>query len=588
VSEQSLLERFRSRKRVLQIYDVFVHYGTDFMFDRGLIGATRRRMQQLLHRPPYRLVPLAPAVKVRLMLQELGPTYVKVGQITSSQTTALPSEWERELAKLQSDVRPFPIDEVEEGIVAELGQPLEKLFETFDTEPLAAASLAQVHRATLTDGRAVAVKVQRPNIEQQLRADVRILARAGQVLERRTVWAHQVGLAGILGEFGSNLVHELDYRGEAYNARRLARNLSSIEGVHIPEIERRLSARRVLTMEFIEGVKISDVDVILAARLDPAVLAQLGLRAAIKMLLIDGFFHADPHPGNVLVELDKGRVVFLDAGMVGELGLRQRAYLVNLLYVTSRRDAVGLAQTLRTLSEPFRRVDDKAFYADFERRVGRYLEPGERIGFAPIMTAALDVLRDNGLRLDPQLTLAIKALTQAEAFARSLFRSGLDPVEQPVGQPADMAAFIQPAVQMVEELVAETVTPELVAEVAKKQLAFVGREIVGQLPSLQEATGSWIKQYKKGKITVKLDTSDLDEQLETAGTYMRVVTAGLLLAGTAISAAIVTGAGETSEGALSFVSDFARVIFVASVILALIVVVAIVLRFVRRRRDDVF
>lgn len=579
-----MFERFRERRRLLQTYDVFVHYGTDFVFNRGAVGAFRRRMQQLLHRPPYRLVPLEPAVKVRLMLQELGPTYVKMGQIVSSQSSVLPTAWARELTKLQSDVKPFSIDAATQVIEEELGRPPEELFDRLDPVPLAAASLAQVHRATLPDGREVVVKVQRPDIERRLRADVGILMRAGQVLERRTLWAREVGLRGVLDEFGTNLIHELDYRTEAYNARRLARNLASIEGVHIPEIERPLSGRRVMTMEFIDGVKISDVETIAAARVDPGQLAMRALRAAIKMLLIDGFFHADPHPGNVLVQLDSDRLVFLDAGMVGEIGLRQRAYLVNLLYVASNYDVLGLAQTLRSLSEPFRPVSEKTYYADFERRVGPFLEPGEHLAFAAVMNSGLEVLRDNGLRLDSQLTLALKALTQAEAFTRALYRGGLSSPRPAAA--ADMAAFVGPAFEIVQELVTENVTPEVITAAAKKQLAFVGRELASQLPSLQEATGSWLEQFRKGKITVKLDTSDLDDQLETAGSYIRLVTAGVLLAGTAISAGIVTAAGESTDGPLGFVTDFARVIFVAGVLLALIVVIVIVLRLVKRARRE--
>lgn len=157
-----MFERFRERRRLLQTYDVFVHYGTDFVFNRGAVGAFRRRMQQLLHRPPYRLVPLEPAVKVRLMLQELGPTYVKMGQIVSSQSSVLPTAWARELTKLQSDVKPFSIDAATQVIEEELGRPPEELFDRLDPVPLAAASLAQVHRATLPDGREVVVKVRVP------------------------------------------------------------------------------------------------------------------------------------------------------------------------------------------------------------------------------------------------------------------------------------------------------------------------------------------------------------------------------------------------------------------------------------------
>jgi ubiquinone biosynthesis protein len=577
--EMTLLDRIRERRRLEQIYNVFVHYGVDFLFDRGIVGVFRRRMQQLLHRPPYRLVQLPAPVKIRMMLQDLGPTYVKMGQIVSSQSTVLPTDWTREMARLQSDVRPFSFEQVREVITDELGAPPEEIFETFDPKPLAAASIAQVHRASLEDDRVVAVKIQRPDIEMQLRADVDILRRGGGILERRTIWARQVGLAGVLDEFGSNLIRELDYSAEAFNARRLARNLASIEGVHIPEVERRLSARRVMTMEYIDGVKVSDVDQILAAGLDPEQLVERALRAAIKMLLVDGFFHADPHPGNVLVQLDTGRLVFLDAGMVGELSLRQRAFMINLLYVASTQDSLGLAQTLRTLSEPFRAVSERGFYKDFERRVGRYLDPQEQARFADTMTVALDVLRDNGLRLDPQLTLALKALTQAEAFTTVLYRVG-----RAGERDEGIAAFVTPAVKIVEELVTQSVTSGSIEGAFKRQLAFAGREIAARLPSMQDAAGKWLDQLKGGQFTIKLDTSDLSTQVRQARSVARLVTLGVVLSGMIIGSGIAATIGE-AQGTFSFVTEFARVFFVGGTLLAGILVVLTVFRLSRERRS---
>jgi ubiquinone biosynthesis protein len=513
------------------------------------------------------------------MLQDLGPTYVKMGQIVSSQSTVLPTDWTREMARLQSDVRPFSFEKVREVITDELGAPPEEVFETFDPRPLAAASIAQVHRASLSDDRVVAVKVQRPDIEMQLRADVDVLRRGGNVFERRTIWARQVGLAGVLEEFGSNLIRELDYSAEAFNARRLARNLASIDGVHIPEVERRLSTRRVMTMEFIDGVKVSDVDQILAAGLAPEDLVERALRAAIKMLLVDGFFHADPHPGNVLVQLDTGRLVFLDAGMVGELSLRQRAFMINLLYVASTQDTLGLAQTLRTLSEPFREVSERVFYRDFERRVGRFLDPQEQARFADTMTAALDVLRDNGLRLDPQLTLALKALTQAEALTTVLHRTGrAESAEE------GLAAFVAPAVKIVEELVAQNVTTGSIEGAFKRQLAFAGREVAARLPSMQDAAGKWLDQLKRGQFTIKLDTTDLSVQMRQARSIARILTLGLVVSGIVIGSGIAATVGE-SRGTFSFVTEFARVFFVGGTLLAGVLAVTIVFRLSRERRS---
>jgi len=232
---------------------VFLRYGADGLVDRGVLGDVRRSIQSRLYSVDGKR--LSSPEKARLMLQELGPTYVRLGQIISSRAEALPSDWEDEFAKLQNDVRPFPVQQAREVIAAEPGAPPEELYESFDPRPLAAASLGQVHRATLKGGRPVAVKVQRPNIETRVRADLRILSSAAGVMERRTAWARDVGLQRVVDEFGATLLLELDYRLEAYNARRLAQNLDGLPGVGVPEVIRELSATRVLTLEFVAGTR---------------------------------------------------------------------------------------------------------------------------------------------------------------------------------------------------------------------------------------------------------------------------------------------------------------------------------------------
>ena len=571
MSETSI-ERFRERERTLQVYDVLMRYGFDWVFNRGVLGSFRRRMQQLLHHPAYPVrwrsrLPFACDSCSRKLVQDLRRDWAR-----SSRARAPPSQrtGRRSSRSCQSNVHPLPFEQVREVIVTELGGPPETLFATFDPTPLGAASLAQVHRATTHDDTEVVVKVQRPNIVNQLRSDVLVLTRIANVLERRTVLARQIGLRGVVKEFGSNLVEELDYGGEAFNARKLARNLESIEGVSVPAVYPNLSSRRVLTMDFVGGVEISNVDALLGAGIDTGVVADRALRAAIKMLLIDGFFHGDPHPGNVHVSLDTGEITFLDLGMVGELTLRQRVLFINLLVVAGNKDVSGLAQALRSLSEPFRKVDEQAYYRDFERRVGRFMDTGSYVPFAIVMTAALDVLRDNGLRLDPQLTLAVKALTQAEAFCRSLYRES--------GR-GGRANFVDQGLDTVKELVTQNVTAEVVTDAALKQLAFVGREVASRLPSLQDATGKWLDQYMKGQLSVKIDTSDLDKQMGALGTIVRLTTAGILLAGLVIGSAIAASVGEASD--IEGVTRVAEVIFVGAGIFAVIVVIVLTWRILR-------
>lgn len=312
--KRSRLDRIKENLRLQQVYNVLLHYGLDMVFDRGVIGEFRQFMQDWIYDIPEPTEPLTAPVKGRLLLQELGPTYVKMGQIVSSRAAVLPPEWETELVKLQSNVPSFPTEEAYAIIEEELGKPVSELFATFNDEPLAAASTAQVHRATLHDGTEVAVKVQRPDIRSQMKSDIGIMYNASRVLVRRVDWAKNINLGGMLNEFGENILEELDYRSEAYNGIRLKRGMEVIEGVSVPSIYQEYSTSKVLTMDFIKGVKLTNLEAITAAGLDTDALALTSLRAMLKQMLIDP--HAVTLPaGTDYTEADFG---FTSPGAIGD------------------------------------------------------------------------------------------------------------------------------------------------------------------------------------------------------------------------------------------------------------------------------
>jgi ubiquinone biosynthesis protein len=317
-----------------------------------LLGGVRHSMQRWVWHLPDDVPELTTPAKVCLILEELGPTYVKMGQIVSSQASAIPPEWAVELDKLQSDVPPFPAVQVREILEEQLGGAPEQLFAGFEIEPLAAASTAQVHRATLFGGEQVVVKIQRPGIPNQMKADLGIMQRAARVSSRRSEQLRAVDLEGMIEQFSVSVLAELDLLGEAYNAMRLTENMAGLEGVHIPQMYPELSTSRVLTMEYIEGVKISDMEALEAAGLERETIARNALRAVAKQLLIDGFFHADPHPGNIMVNLRSGEITFLDTGMVGQLALDQRLNLIQLIFALQQGDVAGMGQILRHMSVP--------------------------------------------------------------------------------------------------------------------------------------------------------------------------------------------------------------------------------------------
>jgi ubiquinone biosynthesis protein len=397
---------------------------------------------------------------------------------------------------------------------------------------------------------------------------------AARVAVRRADWAQDINLVGVLDEFGGNILLELDYNNEAYNAFRLSRNMEGLPGVHIPIIYPDYSTSRVLTMEFIKGVKASNITAIDKAGIDKEALAENTLRAMVKQLLIDGFFHADPHPGNLLVNLDTGVVTFIDTGMVGELDVRQRVNMINLMVVLGRQDTTGLAQVMLGLSKPFREVDEKAYYKDFERRVGRLMEyqPAGGTSLSQQVDVVFDLLQQHGLRLDPQLTLALKAIMQAEALAQVI-------------SPGE--GIINLANEIIQELVLDQITAENITKVATKQGTQILREVVQRMPSLQDATMKWLDQYQQGRFELHLDANDLTDSLEKAQGVARQATVGLMLVGmiigSAIAATVVTLSGDTS----SIWPNVALFGYVGSMIVAAIFVIILIWRLLRDKwRED--
>ena len=569
--KRSRLDSVRESLRLQQVYNVFLRYGWDLVFQRWrLLGSLRHSMQRWVWHLPDDVPELTTPAKVCLMLEELGPTYVKMGQIVSSQASVIPPEWEVELEKLQSDVPPFPAALVREILDEELGAAPERIFASFEIEPLAAASTAQVHRATLFSGEQVVVKVQRPGIVAQMKADLGIMQGAARVAARRSEGLRAVDLEGMIGQFSDSVLSELDLLGEAYNAMRLTENLSGLEGVHIPRIYPELSTSRVLTMEFIKGVKISDIQAIEAAGLEREVVARNALRAVIKQLLIDGFFHADPHPGNVLVNLQTGEVTFLDCGMVGELDLTQRMNLIQLVIAMQQADVAGMGQILRHLSVPFLgQVDDKAYQRDFERVISRQMYVGASAGFGQTVNLGLDLLRAHGLRLDPNLTMAVKALMQAEAFATLLYPEG---------------GIVQEGADMVREMALEQITAEKVVEVVKDQVMMTAREALRRLPSLQDATMGWLDQYQKGRFEVYVDTSGLDNTADKLAGFGRQVVIAMILVGMIIGSAIATSVlafTQPEDQIWVFFFRLSYLGFVAAMAVAILIVLRSLWRWVR-------
>jgi ubiquinone biosynthesis protein len=489
--------------RIEQLFETAWGYGLEVGLGRGRIQRTRETASRWITGRSSELDRLTTPEKVRLMLEQLGPMYVKLGQIVSSQATTLPEEWRRELDKLQSTVPPFPYPEARDVIITELGAPPEVLFAELDQEPLAAASTAQVHRARMHDGAWVIVKVQRPNIVAQVGTDLRIMQRVARRLERSSVWARQISLASVVDQFADGVMRELDYRNEAYHMLRMTDVLAGIHGVEVPVLYRDLSTSRVLTMELARGVKFSKLGDVEPIGLDRADLARTFLRAMMKQLLIDGFFHGDPHPGNLFIDPDDGRITFLDLGLVGELRTDQRLDLIDLVLSLQQGDAYGLAQVIPRLCTQTRPLDERAFRAMVSRVLNQEWKYGIDRSFGALMDKLLAGLAQFGLRMDAELTLAVKSMAQTEEAALAL---------------APGAPLLDIIADETKALLVEQWTPEHVVETLKVQAMRSAKEVVRRLPSLQDATLKWLDQYERGKLVVEIDSGDLSDQLGALST----------------------------------------------------------------------
>lgn len=362
----------------------------------------------------------AKAEELAADLEKLGPTFVKLGQLLSSRADLLPAPFLEPLSRLQDDVAPFPFEEVEAIVREELGVRLSKAFASFDPVPMAAASLGQVHRAALRDGRPVAVKVQRPNIRHQVIEDLDAMAEVAALFDAHTKVGRHYRTGDVVEEFRKTLLRELDYRLEAQNLEILGRNLAQFPRIVVPQPVADYTTSRVLTMDYVAGRKITAVTPLARMEMDARGLAEELFRAYLQQILVDGFFHADPHPGNVFLTDDR-RIALLDLGMVAHVSPGMQEKLLRLLLAVSEGRGEEAARVAQEIGEKLDTFDER----ELVKRVSGIVALTRQATLARLAVGrvVLDVSRTSaeaGLRLPSELTLLGKALLQLDEIGRTL------------------------------------------------------------------------------------------------------------------------------------------------------------------------
>lgn len=359
--------------------------------------------------------------RIRLVMEALGPTFIKLGQLASTRADLLPPGVIKELSKLQDDVPPFDAEEARRIVELELGSSIEEVMSDFSEQPIAAASIGQVHSARLVDGgQRVAVKVQRPGVKKQVMRDLEILHDLVSLGEKRWEWVTRYQVPQLVDEFSRSMEAEMDYTAEARNMERIAKQFVQDPHIHVPEVVWNFTSERMLTMSFVEGVKPTDRNYLEQRGYDVKEIASRIVNAVLNQIFIGGFFHADPHPGNLMIMKD-GSITFLDFGMVGRLSPDMREYLSSLVIALMRQDTPAMVRSIERMGMIPDETDVGALKRDLERLRERYYDVAfSDVNLGQVINDFFSTARQHGIGIPPDLLMLGKALITTEGMVERL------------------------------------------------------------------------------------------------------------------------------------------------------------------------
>jgi ubiquinone biosynthesis protein len=521
----------RELPRLREISSVLIRYGLGDLVRRAGVSTILERTGQVLQwGQASEIAHLEPQQRARLALEELGPTFVKLGQLLSIREDLLPSVWTDELSRLYSEVAPVPFDDLLPQLEQTLGRSPFDVFANLEREPYAAASIAQIHRATLASGAPVILKIRRPGIAAKIDADMRLLEHLANLAEREISGAGRYRPVDIVGQLRRSLERELDLAVEARNTERFARNFAGDLGVLVPRVYWEWTSNLMNVQERIEGIRGDDLEAIDKAGLDRKAIAARGVDAMLKMVLVDGFFQADPHPGNVIC-LPGNRIALIDFGMVGRLSSARRGQIVDLLAGFLRRDEEAMLEVL---------LDWRSNDAGHESRLAADL--GElaldysdaqlkdlRIG--TLLHRMSAILREHSIVLPADLALMFKALITLEGFGRQY-----DPEFR----------LVDRAEPFLKRAMSERYYP---SDALRRSQATL-KDFLGLVASMPSDLARLFKDARHGRIRVDLDLKRLDTFGDRMHRAINRATIGIMTAALVIGSSIVmtVGGGPTVFG----------------------------------------
>ncbi len=515
-------KRYRHLKRYQQIIGIIVKYGFENIIHAMHID---RYIESGLDLIPFvtrdeKVEKLSNNQRIRMALEELGPTFIKMGQVLSTRPDLIPIDLLNELTKLQNHVPPFEFEHVKAILASEFNKPFDEIFDSIEEKPLASASIGQVHKAIINDNQQIAVKIQRPGIRKTIETDLEIMLHIASIMENHIEEVALFNPVKIVEEFARSIENELDYSIEASNMEQMAEQFKDDKTIHIPKVYFAESSQRVLAMEYIQGIKADDIKAIEAAGLDRKLLTRRGADFTMKQVFEFGFFHADPHPGNIFV-MENNIICFVDFGMTGFVDQTTREIFVDLIHSIGTNNFKLTAKLMCELTEYESQPDLTHLEKDIALFVSLHLSKTlKNINLSKMLNQFLELCTKYDLKIPPDFFLMIKAFTSIEGVARKL-----DP-------DFDMIAHAVPYVRAAKY---RKFSPSRIA----REVMEIARGSYKLLQNIPEDATEIIRLTKSGNLSFKIKIEGLDKMLNTQDQTSNRVSFAIIIAALILGSAIL-------------------------------------------------
>lgn len=516
----NLNRTYRNFKRYQEIIVILIKHGFGEMLSQINLEQFKLFGKKIVSQANSETLALSKWKRIRLAFEELGPTFIKLGQILSNRPDLIPEKLIIELEKLQSEVPPFPGNIAKQIVEEQLPQPFDEVFAWFDEKSIASASIAQVHKAKLKTGEIVAVKIQRPNIKKTIEVDIEIMLHLAELLEKHIAEFQSISPIRIVEEFAETIKKEIDFNYETSYIERFKKMFENNRSIYVPKIFKQFSSKKILILEFIIGVKINNIEQLKAMGITPKEIAGKGTSLILKQIFDFGFFHADPHPGNILIMPDH-RICFLDFGMMGSISQRYRNYLSDFMIAFVSNDVRKLVKILIQFSQTSTQINLNELENQLSELIERFTYlPLKDIDMSEVLDKSFKLVLSYELRLPPIMYLLSKSIVTIEGVARQL-----DP-------DFNMIAYIKP---YAKKLIKRRLSPLRVS----KDIYLSGVELAQLMQEFPFEARDLISQLKRGNLKVCFEHRGLESFMHKLDQITNRIAFAIVIAALIIGSSII-------------------------------------------------